>query len=80
MKEDDRIITSSMRQEDESTEYSLRPRFLSEYIGQEQVKEHMAIYIEAAKIAENLWITLCFTARPAWAKPHWPGSSPTKWA
>ena len=49
MKEDDRIITSSMRQEDESTEYSLRPRFLSEYIGQEQVKEHMAIYIEAAK-------------------------------
>lgn len=49
MKEDDRIITSSLRAEDEGTEYSLRPHFLAEYIGQEQVKEHMSIYIEAAK-------------------------------
>ena len=30
-------------------EYSLRPRFLREYIGQRNVKEHMRIYIEAAK-------------------------------
>lgn len=49
MKEDDRIITSSMREEDETSEYSLRPHFLSEYIGQDLVKEHMGIYIAAAK-------------------------------
>ena len=46
---DDRLITSSMTMEDEQIEYSLRPRFLNEYIGQHNVKDHMRIYIEAAK-------------------------------
>ena len=46
---DDRLITSSLTDEDANTEYSLRPRFLSEYIGQSTVKEHMQIYIQAAK-------------------------------
>lgn len=46
---DERLITSSMTLEDEQIEYSLRPRFLNEYIGQTNVKEHMRIYIEAAK-------------------------------
>ncbi|MEG1548177.1 MAG: Holliday junction branch migration DNA helicase RuvB [Clostridia bacterium] len=46
---DERIITSSMTSEDEQIEYSLRPRFLNEYIGQHNVKDHMRIYIEAAK-------------------------------
>ena len=47
---DDRLITSSLLSEDESAEYSLRPRFLSEYIGQRNVKEHMRVYIQAAKL------------------------------
>ena len=47
---DDRLITSSLLTEDENTEYSLRPRFLSEYIGQGSVKEHMQVYIDAAKM------------------------------
>ncbi|MBR3270533.1 MAG: Holliday junction branch migration DNA helicase RuvB [Clostridia bacterium] len=47
--QDDRLITSSLREEDVKNEYSLRPHFLSEYIGQDTVKEHMHIYIEAAK-------------------------------
>ena len=47
--QDDRLITSSLREEDVKNEYSLRPHFLSEYIGQETVKEHMQIYIAAAK-------------------------------
>ncbi len=46
---EERLISSSMREEDAKTEYSLRPHFLSEYIGQDAVKEHMRIYIEAAK-------------------------------
>ena len=49
MKEDDRIITSSMREEDIKNDYSLRPKFLNEYIGQDEAKEHIAIYISAAK-------------------------------
>ncbi|MBR0081926.1 MAG: Holliday junction branch migration DNA helicase RuvB [Clostridia bacterium] len=47
--QDDRLITSSLREEDVKNEYSLRPHFLSEYIGQDAVKEHMEIYIAAAK-------------------------------
>ena len=35
--------------ESEENDYSLRPKTLSEYIGQEKVKENLAIYIEAAK-------------------------------
>lgn len=47
--QDDRLITSSLREEDVKNEYSLRPHFLNEYIGQEAVKQHMQIYIAAAK-------------------------------
>ncbi len=46
---EERLISSSMMTEDEQIEYSLRPKFLNEYIGQRNVKEHMRIYIEAAK-------------------------------
>lgn len=46
---EERLITSSMLDEDMQTDYSLRPRYLNEYIGQHDVKEHMRIYIEAAK-------------------------------
>ena len=46
---EERLIASSMMAEDEQIEYSLRPRFLNEYIGQRYVKEHMRIYIDAAK-------------------------------
>lgn len=46
---DERLITSSKLIEDELTELKLRPRMLCEYIGQSRVKEHMKIYIEAAR-------------------------------
>ncbi|MDO5112469.1 MAG: Holliday junction branch migration DNA helicase RuvB [Clostridia bacterium] len=46
---EERLITSSMLDEDIQADYSLRPRYLNEYIGQHDVKEHMRIYIEAAK-------------------------------
>lgn len=46
---EEKLVVSSMLAEDEVTDYSLRPRFLNEYIGQSNVKEHIRIYIEAAK-------------------------------
>ena len=54
MPAEDRLISSSMLAEDEASEFSLRPKYLKEYIGQSEVKEHVQIYIEAAKsIDEN---------------------------
>lgn len=43
------LLSSSMLGEDEQDELSLRPHYLNEYIGQGEVKEHMRIYINAAK-------------------------------
>ena len=48
-KEADRAVSGRRRPEDEIVETSLRPRTLSEYIGQDQVKESLSITIEAAK-------------------------------
>ncbi len=50
---EDRIITSDLMLEDQAEEFSLRPRYLSEYIGQKRVKENMKIFIEAAKLREE---------------------------
>ena len=45
---ENRIISSRTLGEDGDIEYSLRPRCLEEYIGQEKVKENMRIFIRAA--------------------------------
>lgn len=45
---EDRIIGSKTKEED-IDESSLRPRKLSEYIGQNKVKENLTVFIEAAK-------------------------------
>ena len=44
-----RIVEPEYNEADTDIEYSLRPKLLSEYIGQEKVKENMQVYIEAAK-------------------------------
>lgn len=47
---EDRVVTAHLMMEDQAVEYSLRPRYLAEYIGQSQVKDNLKIYIEAAKM------------------------------
>ena len=44
-----RIITTEITEEDKRTEPSLRPQMLSEYIGQQKIKENLKVYIDAAK-------------------------------
>ena len=44
-----RIMTAEKAVEDAKMETSLRPLSLDEYIGQEKAKEHLRIYIDAAK-------------------------------
>lgn len=46
---EERIVSSRTLGEDNEIEYSLRPKTLSEYIGQEKVKDNMKIFIGAAK-------------------------------
>lgn len=47
--EDRRILTAGMREEDRDTEPKLWPERLENYIGQENVKENLRVFIEAAK-------------------------------
>ena len=44
-----RIVKPDFSEEDTDVEFSLRPKRLNEYIGQEQVKENLSVYIEAAR-------------------------------
>jgi len=46
---DERIVNGGILEEDVTYEPGLRPRTLSEYVGQSKAKENLSIYIEAAK-------------------------------
>ena len=46
---ENRIVGSSLLNDEEKSEYSLRPRWLREYIGQNKVKDKLEVFIEAAK-------------------------------
>jgi len=46
---DNRMITTGLKPEDFDMENSLRPKTLSDYLGQEKVKQQLDIFIQAAK-------------------------------
>ena len=49
MDNENRIVTPDLSPEDSDIEFSLRPRRLTDYIGQEKAKENLSVYIEAAR-------------------------------
>ncbi len=48
MQEEERLITTGFREEDEDAEQSLRPRTLAEYFGQDKLKKSLSVYMQAA--------------------------------
>ena len=52
-KADDSITTPKLKKEDTVLDLTLRPRNLTEYIGQESIKENLSIIISAAKSREE---------------------------
>ena len=46
---ENRVMTPESTPEDVDVEYSLRPKTLTEYIGQDKAKENLSVFIEAAK-------------------------------
>lgn len=50
---DERIVSGEADLQDISFEQSLRPKNLRQYIGQDKVKENLAVFIEAAKLREE---------------------------
>ena len=51
--ENDRIIARDLKVEDIESESTLRPKWITEYIGQNKVKEKLNIFIQAAKGREE---------------------------
>ena len=49
MEMDERLITSSLSEEDYDIETTLRPKTIAEYVGQEKVKANLGVYLSAAK-------------------------------
>ena len=46
---ENRLMSGTYTPEDNETDYSLRPKSLDDYVGQEKAKENLRIYINAAK-------------------------------
>jgi Holliday junction DNA helicase RuvB len=51
--QDERLVNPNVREDDQQTEKSLRPRYLSEFIGQEKVVEQLRIAIAAARARQE---------------------------
>ena len=49
MDTENRIVTPDLSPEDTDLEFSLRPRQLTDYIGQDKAKDNLSVYIEAAR-------------------------------
>ena len=64
-----RIMTAEIAMEDSKIETSLRPLSLNEYIGQEKAKEHLRIYIDAAKARGEALDHVLFYGPPGLGKP-----------
>jgi len=64
----DRVVEPEPREEDQPLENSLRPRTLAEYIGQNAVKENLAVFIEAAKLRSEHLDHVLFHGYPGLGK------------
>ncbi len=50
---DERIISTEAGEQEQSFEQSLRPQTLTQYIGQDKVKENLEVFIKAAKFRQE---------------------------
>src|SRR6476620_1601399 len=64
----ERLISAKTRENEEEIEQTLRPRRLAEYIGQEKLKEHIQIMLEAAKPRQEVLDHMLFYGPPGLGK------------
>src|SRR4249919_2870582 len=63
----DRIVTPE-RAEDDTLEAGLRPKRLSEFVGQKQARENLSVFIEAAKSRQEALDHVLFYGPPGLGK------------
>jgi Holliday junction resolvasome RuvABC ATP-dependent DNA helicase subunit len=67
---DSRLVTGAQRKADpaEAAEASLRPQYLAEFIGQEQARSNLKVFIEAAKARGDALDHVLFAGPPGLGK------------
>ena len=65
---ENRIVSSSFSPEDSDSELTLRPKVLTDYVGQEKAKENLKVYIEAAKQRNDALDHVLFYGPPGLGK------------
>ena len=63
-----RVVQPRAQEDDIISEASLRPRRLEEYVGQEQMKLHLKVAIESAKIRKQTLEHILFYGPPGLGK------------
>src|SRR6202050_4622287 len=63
----DRLVAPA-RSEDDTLESSLRPRSLAEFVGQQQARENLAVFIEAARARAEALDHVLFSGPPGLGK------------
>jgi len=65
---DDRVISGSVRDDDESGDVPLRPQTFADFVGQEKEKENLSLFLEAAKRRGESLDHVLFTGPPGLGK------------
>lgn len=77
--QDDRVI-SAKSTVDDIEENTLRPKSLSEYVGQSKIKHNLDVYMTAARNRGDALDHVLFYGPPGLGKPRSRTSLQTKWA
>jgi Holliday junction DNA helicase RuvB len=67
-KQEDSRITTAERTEDDTLESSLRPKTLADFVGQQQARENLKVFIEAAKARGEALDHVMFSGPPGLGK------------
>lgn len=68
MDHDDRLVSPCLSEEDQGIEYSLRPRRLDEFVGQNETKDSLGVFIEAARQRHEAMDHVLFYGPPGLGK------------
>ena len=69
MIEADRLISAASISEEEVIDRAIRPKMLTEYVGQPQVREQMEIFIKAAQLRGDALDHLLIFGPPGLGQP-----------
>ena len=74
-----KLVTAERREED-AAEATLRPQRLAEFIGQEQARKNLGVFIEAARARHEALDHVLFVGRRGSARRRWRKSWRANWA